>query len=61
MGRILKFNTDKATEIIKGIEDSIAEVQANIQNLIPYTIAWYEHLKAKYSKGRGRKTEIRRF
>jgi len=61
MGRILKFNTDKANEIIKGIEDSIAEVLANLQNLIPYTIAWYEHLKAKYSKGRERKTEIRSF
>jgi topoisomerase IV subunit A len=61
MGRILKFNTDKANELIKGIEDSIAEVLANLQNLIPYTIAWYEHLKAKYSKGRERKTEIRSF
>ena len=61
MGRILKFNTDKANEIIKGIEDSIAEVIANIQNLIPYTIAWYEHLKSKYAKGRERKTEIRSF
>jgi topoisomerase-4 subunit A len=61
MGRILKFNTDKANELIKGIEDSIAEVLANLQNLIPYTIAWYEHLKAKYSKGRARKTEIRSF
>ena len=61
MGRILKFNTDKATELIKGIEDSIAEVLANIQNLIPYTIDWYEHLETKYSKGRGRKTEIRSF
>jgi len=61
MGRILKFNTEKANEIIKGIEDHIAEVEANIQNLIPYTISWYEHLKAKYAKGRGRKTEIRSF
>ncbi len=61
MGRILKFNTDKANELIKGIEDSIAEVLTNLQNLIPFTIAWYEHLKAKYSKGRERKTEIRSF
>ena len=61
MGRILKFNTDKANELIKGIEDSIADVLANLQNLIPYTIAWYEHLKSKYSKGRERKTEIRSF
>jgi len=61
MGRILKFNTEKANEIIKGIEDHIAEVEANIQNLIPYTISWYEHLKTKYAKGRERKTEIRSF
>lgn len=61
MGRILKFNTEKADELIKGIEDSMAEVLANLQNLIPYTIAWYEHLKAKYAKGRERKTEIRSF
>ena len=61
MGRILKFNTDKANEIIKGIEDTIAEVIANIQNLIPNTIAWYEHLRSKYAKGRGRRTEIRNF
>ncbi len=61
MGRILKFNTDKANELIRGIEDSMAEVLENIKNLIPYTIAWYEHLKTKYGKGRERKTEIRSF
>jgi topoisomerase-4 subunit A len=61
MGRILKFNTDKANEIIKGIENSIDEVSANLKNIIPFTIAWYGHLKNKYSKGRERKTEIRNF
>jgi len=61
MGRILKFNTDKANEIIKGIEDDIAGVIANLQNLIPYCITWYQHLKNKYSRGRARKTEIRSF
>jgi len=61
MGRILKFNTDKANELIRGIEDSMAEVLENLQNLIPFTIAWYEHFRTKYSKGRTRKTEIRSF
>ncbi|MEI6138827.1 MAG: DNA gyrase/topoisomerase IV subunit A [Mariniphaga sp.] len=61
MGRILKFNTDKANEIIRGIEDAINEVLVNIQNIIPFTINWYEHLKLKYGKGRERKTEIRSF
>ena len=61
MGRILKFNTDKANELIRGIEGNIEEVLENIRNLIPFTIAWYEHLKTKYAKGRERKTEIRSF
>lgn len=61
MGRILKFNTDKANETIKGIEDNIAGVLADIQNIIPFTIAWYDHLKSKYGKWRDRKTEIRSF
>jgi len=61
MSRILKFNTDKANEIIKGIEDEIAEVLKNIQHIIPYSIAWFNHLKTKFGKGRERKTEIRNF
>ena len=61
MGRILKFNTDKATELIKGIEDELASVKADIENIISYTINWYQHLRAKYGKGKERKTEIRSF
>lgn len=61
MSRILKFNTDKANEIILGIEGEIAEVLKNIQHIIPYTIAWFNHLKSKFGKGRERKTEIRSF
>jgi topoisomerase IV subunit A len=61
MGRILKFNTDKANEIIRGIENDIVEVLRNIQHIIPYTIEWFNHLKTKFGKGRERKTEIRSF
>ncbi len=61
MARILKFNTDKANENLLAIEDEIAEVENNIQNIVPYTIDWYRHLKEKYGKGRERKTEIRSF
>jgi topoisomerase-4 subunit A len=61
MGRILKFNTLKADELIISIENEIAETQRNIDNIIPYTIAWYERLKAKFGKGRERKSEIRNF
>lgn len=61
MARILKFNKDKANEHLLSIEDEIAEVEHNIENIIPYTIKWFQHLKNKYGKGRERKTEIRSF
>ena len=61
MGRILKFNTLKADELILSIENEIAETQHHIEHIIPYSIAWYEHLKTKYGKGRERKSEIRSF
>jgi topoisomerase IV subunit A len=61
MARVLKFNKDKADEILRTIEDEIAEVENNIENIIPYTIRWFSHLKDKYGKGRERKTEIRNF
>lgn len=61
MARILKFNKDKADEILHNIEDEIAEVENNIENIVLYTIRWFSHIKDKYGKGRERKTEIRNF
>ncbi|WP_319479414.1 DNA gyrase/topoisomerase IV subunit A [uncultured Draconibacterium sp.] len=61
MARILKFNKDKANDLLKSIEDEIAEVERNIENIVDFTIAWFKHLKKKYGKGRERKTEIRSF
>ncbi|WP_167617818.1 DNA gyrase/topoisomerase IV subunit A [Maribellus sediminis] len=61
MARILKFNKDKADEHLSSIEDEIAEVVHNIENIVPFTIKWFQHLKAKFGKGRDRKTEIRSF
>jgi topoisomerase-4 subunit A len=61
MARILKFNKDKANENLLAIEDEITEVENNIENIVPYTIKWFSHLKSKYGKGRERKTEIRSF
>ncbi len=61
MARILKFNTDKANDHLLAIEAEIDEIINKIANIIPYTIEWFERLKAKYGKGRERKTEIRNF
>lgn len=61
MARILKFNKDKANDHLQAIEDEIDEVVNNIENIVPFTIKWFSHLKNKYGKGRERKTEIRNF
>ncbi|MBL7719083.1 MAG: DNA gyrase/topoisomerase IV subunit A [Flavipsychrobacter sp.] len=59
--RISKYDTFKADEHIKGVEDEIAEVNNNITHLNDYAIRYYEGLLKKYGKGRERKTEIRPF
>ena len=61
MGRILKFNSDKANDHILAIEDEIADIISKIENIVAYTIAYYQKLKSKYGKGRERKAEIRNF
>ncbi len=61
MARILKFNSDKADNSIKAIQDEIKEINLNIKNIIPFSISYYEQLKSKYSKGKERKTELRNF
>ncbi len=59
--RISKYNSFKAEEIIKGIEDEIDEVNNHLNNLINYAIDYFKHIKKKYGKGRERKTELRSF
>ncbi|WP_238480370.1 DNA gyrase/topoisomerase IV subunit A [Mangrovibacterium lignilyticum] len=61
MARILKFNSDKANDHIQSIEDEIKEIDHNIKNIIPFSIDYYERIKAKYGKGKERKTELRNF
>lgn len=59
--RISKYDSFKADEHIKGVEEDIAEVKDNITNLNDFAIRYYENLLKKYGKGRERKTEIRPF
>jgi len=61
MGRILKFNSDKAEEIIASIKAQIEETNLNLENIVSYTIGWFEGLKKKYGKNYPRRTEIRNF
>ena len=61
MKRILKFNSEQAENHIRGLEEEIARVKYDIEHIIPYAIAYYRNIKAKYGKGRERLTEIRSF
>jgi len=61
MGRILKFNSLKAEELIAGMLAQIEEIDRNLANLVHYTIEWFEGLKKKYGKNFPRRTEIRNF
>jgi len=59
--RISKYDAFKADEVIKGLEDAIAETEKNLRNLTRFTIRWFENLKKNFGKGRERKTEISSF
>lgn len=59
--RISKFDSFKADEIIKSLEQEISQVKKNLKNLTQFAIAYFEMLIKKYGKGRERKTEIRNF
>jgi topoisomerase IV subunit A len=59
--RISKFDAFKADDYIKGVEAEMEEVKYNLENIVDFTIKYFDHLKKKYGKGRERKTEIRSF
>ncbi|MFN8211302.1 MAG: DNA gyrase/topoisomerase IV subunit A [Bacteroidales bacterium] len=59
--RISKYDSKKADEHIKGLEEELDEVKNHLKNIIPYTINYYKQIKKKYGKGKERKTEIRNF
>lgn len=61
MARILKFNKDKADELIARLKVEIEEIDNHLAHLTEYTIEWYRHLKDKYGKDFPRRTEIRNF
>jgi topoisomerase-4 subunit A len=61
MARILKFNSDKAEENLASLKAQIEETEQHLENMVAYTIEWYETLQKKYGKNFPRRTEIRNF
>ncbi len=59
--RISRFDAFKADELMKRLQDELAEVEHNLANLVDYAIAYFQKLLEKYGKGRERKTEIKSF
>ena len=59
--RISKFDSFKADEAMKELQDELDRVEYNLKNLVEYAIAYFERLLEKYGKGRERKTEIKSF
>ncbi len=59
--RISRYDTDKADNEIKGIEDDIKQTQSYLDNLTDYAVAYYERIRDKFGKGKERRTEIREF
>ena len=59
--RISKFDIDKANEKILNLEAQIKKVKSHLDDIINYSIAYFQRLKKDYSKNRERKTEIRIF
>jgi len=59
--RISKYDSLRADERIRGIEDDIRGTQYNLDHLTDYAIEWFEALKRDYGESRGRRTEIASF
>lgn len=59
--RISKYDSFKADELLKDLENELKQTQHHLKHLTDYAIAYYQNLLEKYGKGRERKTEIKSF
>ena len=61
MQRILKFNKDRADELMARIKAEIEDIDRDLANMVEVTANWFQFLKDKYGKDHPRLTEIRNF
>ena len=61
MQRILKYNKDKAEQLMVKMKDEIKGIDHDLAHMTDVTIAWFQHLKDTYGKEHPRRTEIRSF
>lgn len=61
MGRILKFNKDKAEEMIVRMNEEVARINRDLGNMVEVTANWFRLIRDKYAAQYPRRTEIRSF
>ena len=61
MARILKFNKDKADELMAKIKAEIEEIDYKLGHMVDVTADWFKYLKQKYGAAHPRLTEIKNF
>ena len=61
MARILRFNKEKAEELIARLKKEIADIDKQLSQMTAVTIKWFTMLKEKYGVRYPRQTEIRNF
>ncbi|WP_289065707.1 DNA gyrase/topoisomerase IV subunit A [uncultured Alistipes sp.] len=59
--RISRYDTEKADNEIKQIEEQIAQTKHDIEHLTAYAVAYYRRIREKYGAGHERRTELREF
>ena len=61
MARILKFNKEKADELIARMTADVARINKDLNNMTGVTINWFQLLFDKYAAEHPRRTELRSF
>ncbi len=61
MQRILKFNKDKADELMARMKDEIDRIDHDLAHMVDVTVRWFQFIKDKYGKEHPRRTEIKNF
>lgn len=59
--RISKFDSFKADELMKKLQEELEETNYNLEHLVDFAISYFKTLLEKYGKGKERKTEIKAF
>ena len=59
--RISRYDSLKADELMKKLQQDLEETEHHLANLTDYAIGYFKNLLEKYGAGRERKTEIKSF